>query len=102
MAMIELVPYHSKNFESHKLLNEMPSVKAAKTYIKETLVPRAECGCISLIITRQSEMLSLPKSEYIIEYRETLARGAPLGPDTPGGKAILDRITTPALSPTDT
>ena len=44
----------------------------------------------TVIVTRQVEAWKLPKGlPNLISYGRGLARGASLGPDTPGGRAIL-------------
>jgi hypothetical protein len=91
LACVELVPYHSQRFGGSSLVDRMPSAQAALHYVKHTLVPKAREGRIKLIATRQIARWSLPKNcRHIIRYEGSLTRGAPLGPRTLGGAAMLE------------
>ncbi len=93
VAAVELVPYHSISFREHRLLRLLPSSRHAREFARNTLVPRANKGNATIIITRQCKewgMESLTKRN-IVCYTGGLTRGASLGRTTPGGKAILAR-----------
>jgi hypothetical protein len=93
IAAIELVPYHSKVFGARRLIRKMPSALAAQAYIRDVLVPKARDGNATLIAARQVATLELPPGvRNIVQYEPALARGAHLGPSTPGGEAILRAI----------
>lgn len=93
IACIEIVPYHSLKFKNSSFLHELPSVKAAKNFVLKNLLPRAERGEITLIVTRQSKAWGLKKlKEKIIVYEGGQTRGASLGSCTEGGKAILQKF----------
>jgi hypothetical protein len=90
MACIEMVPYHSRTFGAGKIIKDLPSAQAAKSYVHETLLPKALQGEIKLIVTRKISYWGLPKHRrHVIQYEGGLTRGAPMGPETPGGKAVL-------------
>lgn len=95
VACIELVPYHSSEFSGHDLLDELPSTGMARRYVREVLLPEAQADRISLIVTRQGEALGFrpgDRDRGLIVYGGGHRRGAHLGPETDGGREILDRI----------
>jgi hypothetical protein len=93
LACLELVPYHSSSFRSHALLKDLESVKMATKFVETILIPKAEAGKCTLIVTRRVKdwgfSRSVKKSENIVIYRGGETRGASLGPKSSGGKAIL-------------
>src|SRR6185295_11273508 len=42
LAHIELVPYHSPSFRGHALINDLPSVNAARRFVQDALVSAAQ------------------------------------------------------------
>ncbi|MEX2278231.1 MAG: hypothetical protein WD674_10670 [Cucumibacter sp.] len=99
LAHIELVPYHSPSFRGHALINDLPSVNAARRFVQDALVSAAQAGSKTIIVTRQEAAWGLPKpSEHLVIYKGGQTRGASLGPDTPGGKAILKRYGIETLA----
>jgi hypothetical protein len=91
VAHVELVPYHSSAFGGHALIEKLESVKAARRYVHDVLVPAARNGTKTLIVTRQAKAWGLKRDRGVVIYKGGQTRGASLGPDTPGGKAILRR-----------
>jgi hypothetical protein len=90
IASAELFPYHSSTFGAHSILESLPSVKAMREFVRNGLLQRADGGLTKLIVTRQAEGWKLPTShEHVVIYPKSQARGASLGPDSRGGKAIL-------------
>lgn len=93
LACLELVPYHSSSFGSHSLIKNLHSVKMAKKFVQESLIPGAEAGKVSLIVTRQAKewgfTSNTKKTKHMVIYRGGHTRGASLSPDSEGGKAIL-------------
>jgi len=53
LAHVELVPYHAPSFKAHRLINDLPSVGAAKRFAQKTLVEAASRGEKIVIVTRQ-------------------------------------------------
>ncbi len=93
LACVELVPYHSSSFRAHALIGELPSVKMAQRFVRESLVPEARAGRRTLIVTRQARAWGLPKGgKNVITYAGGHTRGASLSPNSDGGKAILKRF----------
>lgn len=92
LAQIELVPYHSPSFGAHGLIKKLESSKKAKAFVRSSLIPAALAGGKTVIVTRRdADWGTLHPSEHVIVYKGGLTRGASLGPETPGGKAILRR-----------
>lgn len=92
LAHIELVPYHSPSFRSHALINNLSSSQAARQFVQDALVPAARIGTRTIILTRQQSVWGLPRNrKEIVIYAGGLTRGASLGPNSPGGRAILQR-----------
>jgi hypothetical protein len=92
IACVELVPYRSSNFSVNRLLSILPSAQAALAYVRKTLVEKARADELTIIVTRNVAQWGLPKMKNIVVYKGGLTRGAPMGPSTPDGKAILERL----------
>lgn len=82
IASIELVPYHSFNFDSPK--NLASSIEALN-FVKSIDSSR------TIIVTRSVAAWDLPDAANIVKYPPQHARSASLGPETMGGRAILER-----------
>jgi len=91
VAQIELVPYHSSAFGGHALIEKLESVRVARRYVHDVLVPAARKGAKTIIVTPQAEAWGVKRGRGVVIYKGGQTRGASLGPDTPGGKAILRR-----------
>lgn len=92
LAHIELVPYHSSSFRGHTLIDDLPSARAAKRFVHDTLIPAAKTGAKTIVVTRQGAAWGLSRQcKHLVIYQGGQTRGASLGRDTPGGRAILNR-----------
>jgi hypothetical protein len=64
-----------------------------KKFVKNSLIPQAEDGKVTLIVTRQAEEWGVSeqrrKNKNIVVYKGGHTRGASLSPNSDGGKAIL-------------
>lgn len=89
IAHLELVPYHSPSFKGHGLITKLQSVQAAKAYAQDNLLTATKQGKKSLIITRRRADWGLTSGKRITVYEGGHTRGASLGPNTAGGRAIL-------------
>jgi hypothetical protein len=90
IASLELLPYHSFSFGAHKLIEELPSVSVMREFVRERLALEAKSGKRILIVTRQQNAWGLTATEEnIIIYTGGHTRGASLGTNSKGGKAIL-------------
>ena len=93
LALIELVPYHSSHFGGSPLIESLESSRVAKGYVANVLMPDVERGTKTVVATRGAKTWNLGKSsENCVIYTGGQARGASLGPNTPGGRAILNRL----------
>jgi hypothetical protein len=94
LASIELFPYHSQSFRDPDPWHErLPSAKLATTYVHEVLMPRVYRGEATVIVTRKVKSWGLPNHPGVATYTSAQSRGAHLTPDSPGGRAILARLT---------
>jgi hypothetical protein len=92
LAHVELVPYHSFSFNAHHLIEDLPSVHAVRRFALEVLVKAANRGERTIIITRQVASWRVPvDTRNLVVYEGGHTRGASLGSNTRGGRAILDR-----------
>ncbi|MGE5504203.1 MAG: hypothetical protein ACM31L_07240 [Actinomycetota bacterium] len=91
IAAVELVPYHSR-FYGGLPVDRLPSSLAAIEFARNVLAPRAANNEILVIVTRQIRQWGLPPSDGVVTY-EGLERSASLGIMSPGGKAILRRLS---------
>jgi hypothetical protein len=93
LACLELVPYHSSSFRAHALIKQLPSVKIAQKFVRESLAPDANADRRTLIVTRQARAWGLPTDTNNLEiYEGGHTRGASLSTKSKGGKAILQRL----------
>lgn len=92
IATVELVPYHSKGFSfPRRHLSELESVRLAKKYVHEVLLPAAAKRECLLIVTRALQEWGIRRpSTNVIAYGGGEARGGHLTPATRGGTAILE------------
>jgi len=90
LASLELIPYHSSSFNAHRLIKKLPSVRAAKQFVRRTLKEIRDEKTI--IVTRQVKSWELPgDTPNLIIYEGGHTRGASLGSKSRGGQAILER-----------
>lgn len=87
VASLELFPYHSKNFRSHRLLKTLPSVKIMLEFA-QTLAARGDC----LIVSRQVGSWGL-SGRGVLTYDAKHARGASLSPISKGGKKVIEVLS---------
>ena len=81
VACLELVPYHSKSFRG---TTDIASANAVRRFAEQASRDR------KIVITRAVKEWGLESGPNVIEYGREQARGASLGPDSPGGRAILE------------
>ena len=98
LAHVELVPYRSSNFTSHNLVQHLPSAIQARTFVHRALVPAAQAGTKTVIITRRSaEWGELPEGgDRLVIYRVEQAQAASLGLHSSGRRAILASYGIPS------
>jgi hypothetical protein len=94
LAYVELVPYHSCSFDDRILRDRLASVQRALDYARKSLIPDAIEGKRTLIVPRHTKVWteawgSPPNNEYLVVYPREQAQAASLGPNSPGGEAIL-------------
>ena len=95
VASIELVPYHSISFAEHRAVQHLESARQARAFACYELTRRAASRKAVVIITRRVEDWNVPQQKGIVPYPRALWRGASLGLNTPGGRAILARYGIP-------
>ena len=90
LAAIELVPYHSPSYSiPRRIVKKMESVKLARDFVHQVLVPRAERGECLVLVTRKAAEWGLEESRNVIVYRGSEAQAAHLTAKSRGGKRIL-------------
>ena len=90
IAALELVPYHSVKFSVPTgVSNSLRSVRLARAFVQEELLPRAKNGDCLLVVTRAAKHWQLSAHRNVIIYGATEARSAHLSPNSRGGLAIL-------------
>lgn len=97
LAMLELLPYHSKNFGlGNGLLGSLASVRLIRSYVKDVLLPKAYDGEITIIVMRKANMWGISNSsnssEHVIIYDASECRSAHLTIGSKGGDAIAKRL----------
>jgi hypothetical protein len=92
IAALELVPYHSSAFNGGKIVDDLPSALCAKGHALTYVQKRASSGLALVVAMRNVSAWGLPDQPGLVSYPPPLSRGASLGSNTPGGKAILARL----------
>lgn len=99
LAVIQLVPYHSAVFGlSPKALKQLPSVRLAQDFVRQTVSERVRAQKAIVIVLRQVKTWNpyLPpkpeEKDRVIRYKPAEAIGASLGPNSRGGRAILRKL----------
>lgn len=93
VATLELLPYHSKSFGlPRRIMNKLPSVRLARSFVSDVLEPRAQSGEVQLVVTRKAKLWGLSENRKTIVYKGSESRGAYLTPQSRGGKAILKQL----------
>ena len=80
VACLELVPYHSA---SYRPAADLASTKAVRRFAQEASRDR------TIVVTRAVKDWRISKGPNVISYDAKQARGASLGPNSLGGRAIL-------------
>jgi len=94
IASIELFPYHSASFrDPDRWLSRLPSVRLAREFVADHVLPRVRRGEAIVIATRKVALWDLPAGPGVILYARGHARAAHLTPESPGGRAILEHLT---------
>jgi len=94
LACIELIPYQSSSFGDHKLIKDLPSARLAREFVSRHLLGSPDQSSKTVIVTRQVKGWSLhgyKNTSDLIIYEGSETRGASLGPNSRGGRAILSR-----------
>ncbi len=92
LACVELVPYHSSSFGEHRLIDRLPSVQAARAFVRKGLMAEAMADKKTVIVTRQVKAWGVRTgAPNLVIYEGGHTRGASLSPNSAGGKAILKR-----------
>lgn len=92
VALLELLPYHSRNFDAGKHLKYLYSVKLIQSYVKEILIPKAEKDQITIVVMRKGNIWGLYESDNVVVYGGHENRAAHLSLNSRGGKAIAKRM----------
>ncbi len=99
LAVVQLVPYHSTVFGfTPNELKQLTSVRLAQEFVCQTVAKRARARDAIVIVARQVKNwdLFLPKKlgeeHGVIRYTPSESRGASLGPNSRGGRAILRKL----------
>lgn len=94
LAAVELIPYHSATRPGGSL-EKLPSAMAAKAFVRDELLPKAQRGELTLIVTRQVLNWGILPADVqgdVVVYDAGHARGASLSTASSGGRAVLRRI----------
>lgn len=79
VAVLEIVPYHSKSFGYHNLAKDLESAKKMKRFVQDYLQPLAKDGKLCIICTRKVKEWGLDEkveNENIVIYPPKYARSA--------------------------
>jgi hypothetical protein len=89
LACIELFPYHSASFKDRYLIGKLPSTKMASSFVQNSILGDTDANRRIWIVTRKAREWGVKESDTVIVYTGGHTRGASLGPESEGGKAIL-------------
>lgn len=100
LATLELVPYHSRTLRIGRMERSLPSVQAVRQLVQR-LLHSTSPNLPQVIITRSvGHWLTEQQKNVAHErgwkvYPPKLARSASLGPNSPGGSALLEICRSP-------
>jgi len=89
LACVELFPYHSASFTDNKLLHKLASTQKAQSFVQDSIRSETNDSRRIWIATRKAKDWGVTKSKTVHVYAGGHTRGASLGPESEGGKAIL-------------
>lgn len=92
VAVLQLIPYHSKNEPPAQLWKKLASVRAMQAYVKNVLVEKAVKGDVIIIATRKVKEWDLPEHINIVKFNSQESRGVHLSPTTKGGDLIIQKL----------
>ena len=79
VVCLQLVPYHSRAFGGHAIIQQLESVKAIRDFVSNSLVPEAYSGRIKILVMRQSRNWGILETcSNIQKYEGAQARSASL------------------------
>ena len=97
VVFLELVPYHSREFRlGQGTMRRLESVKLIQRFLKDRVLPRAARNECTVVIPRGARMWDVDDAENVTVYAAGQSRGAHMGINTAGGKAIWERLQTAA------
>ena len=97
VALLELVPYHSKDFRAYSLADRLPTCEDMRNFVHLNLAPRARAGELTLIVQRAAKQWGFSPAdecENIIVYQGGECRGGYMTANTRGGQAIKRQLAT--------
>lgn len=95
IAVVELIPYHSRSYNDGNLTANLPSAQLSKQWAHDLLVPKIMQKKAVAVVTRQASIWGLDElADSIVCYSKGEARGAHLTPNSRGGKLLLERLLT--------
>lgn len=93
IAVVELVPYHSRSYRGRDLTKILHSSELAKNWVHQTLLPKVSENGAVIVVARQAASWELEaRDDSIVCYDRAEARSAHLTPESRGGKLILQRL----------
>ena len=91
IAVLELVPYHSKSYNlPNKKFKNLQSPKIMTDFVKKELLPKAKKSEKCIICTRGSKSWDLTDDNNVIVYNKKEARGAHISSKSRGWEKILE------------
>lgn len=91
IALLELIPYHSKFYKLNKKIEEqVESSIVMKQFVRDYVYKKVQNNNACIIITRKVEMWNLQNHENIIAYKGGETRAASLTLKSRGGSKIFD------------
>ena len=74
-ATVELAPYHSLSSAlPPRLLEKLKSVKLARSFVHDVLIPRAHAGDCLIVVTRAAKQWGVPEHEHVTMYNAAEAQ----------------------------
>lgn len=93
-CVVQLVPYHSDDGGyARSIATGLPSSKAARQFVRDTLVPKARAGQIGLVVARSSKLWQIEgEDDCLVIYRGGECRRAFQTSGTRGGILLRKMI----------
>lgn len=91
ICVLQLVPYHSESGNvARRVARSLPSSKAVRSFVLETVLPKAEAGSAAVVVARSAALWGVQTETYgVVVYRHWECRRAFMTLKSRGGQLLI-------------